>query len=191
MTQVPVYEELRATNRRPRVHGNGFIQLDLTEDGSTRLHVFDQDIPRQTVATPIHDHVFNMRSTVLCGTLIHEVLEPVPDEDGTHVVYKAQQEPGTQNTILKPSSGLPCLLEVEERLILGEGSVYLFPAGKLHQTDHRGTTVTIMEKVKATLDYGRPRVLVPVGQEPDNAFHRDSFESEFLWQFIEKGLVLC
>lgn len=187
---IPTYGELRAAGRKPRVHGNGFLQLDLNDEGTRRLHIWHDDLPRQTVATPIHDHVFALRSEVILGTLIHEVLEPVGawDEDATHVTYRAQQEPGTQNTILVPDAG-QVKLKVTQRLILKAGSIYTFPAYELHQTDHRGITATIMEKIKAPLEYGRPRVLVPIGQEPDNEFHRDGFNEEYLWDFVELALV--
>ena len=179
------YEELRTSGKRPRVHGNGFIQLDLNDEGTRRLHIWDEDVPRQVVATPIHDHVFALRSSVLMGTLIHEELEPIEVGQGTHKIYRAQQEEGTQNTILVPDDG-EVLLKVEQRLCLAEGSIYTFPAWKLHQTDHVGLTATVMNKVNAPSDYGRPRVLVRVGSEPDNDFHRDGFDQEFLWGYIER-----
>jgi hypothetical protein len=171
------------------VHGNGFIQLDLNPEGTIRLHVWDDEIPRQKVATPIHDHVFDLQSTVLLGTLIHETFE-VPDWEGEdYLVYTAQQQEGTQNTILAPVSTTPVNASITQRLILGKGSIYTFPAGEFHQSDHQGTTVTIMEKRNAPLDYGRPRVLVPVGQEPDNDFHRDAHDPDMLWDIIERAVV--
>lgn len=182
------YEELRASGKVPRVHGNGFIQLDLNDEGTKRLHVWHEDLPRQTVATPIHDHVFALHSTVLLGTLIHEELEIVGTiGTGTHRVYHAEQQPGTQNTILIPDEG-QVRLDIVQRLVLDAGSIYTFPAWKLHQTDHRGLTATIMDKVDAPIEYGRPRVLVPVGSKPDNNFHRDGFDSEDLWPYIEQAL---
>lgn len=181
------YTNLINSGRQPRVHGNGFIQLDLNETGTCRLHVWHNDIPRQNVPTPIHDHVFALHSTVLCGTLIHEELLPANNYFGTHRVYRAEQEKDTQNTILVPDEGLISLY-VTQRLILGAGSIYTFDAGKLHQTDHRGLTATIMEKIKAPEGYGRPRVLVPVGQEPDNEFRRDNHDPETLWPFIKEAL---
>lgn len=203
--------DLRLAGAKPRVHGNGFIQLDLDVAGRTRLHVWDDRIPRQSSPTPIHDHVFALRSRVLCGTLIHEELTPVArDQGGTHRIFRAQQEEGTQNTILVPDVG-EVVLDVEQRLVLGAGSVYTFPAYALHQTNYRGTTATIMRKIPAShpggcmagsesrcappgscacFDYGRPRVLVPVGAEPDNEFRRDAFAPEPLWLIIAEALSM-
>lgn len=182
-----VYDELRELGNIPRVHGNGFIQLDLNEDGTSRLHVWHDEIPRQATPTPIHDHVFNLRSTVLTGTLIHEEFLPGKTPLGTHRIYRAEQEEGTQNTILVPDEG-NVNLYTTQRLVLGAGSIYTFAAGKLHLSDHVGLTATVMDKISAPEGYGRPRVLVPVDSEPDNDFHRDGFDPETLWPFIKDAL---
>lgn len=182
--------ELREQGRVPRVHGNGFIQVDLNEDGSQRLHVWDDDVPRQKVATPIHDHVFALVSYVLCGTLIHEEFDTIPEFDGraSHEVWSARREEGTQNTTLQPE-GLLVRIESVQRLILQPESVYRFPALTYHQSGHVGTTATIMEKVNPPASgYGTPRVLVPRGKTPDNEFHRDGFDPEFLWSIIERAI---
>lgn len=180
---------LRALGVKPRVHGNGFIQLNLTVDGLKRLHVWHDLLPRQKVGTPIHDHVFALRSTVLTGTLIHKELEADEEIDGsTHRVYRARQEPGSQNTVLVPDEIGVCLTVVQ-KLVLGEGSVYTFPAWTLHETEHRGLTATFMEKLNAPEDYGRPRVLCPHGFEPDNDFDREGHDPDTLWPFIDMALT--
>ena len=53
----------------PRLHGNGFIQLDL--NGKDRLHVWHPDLPKQEFPTPIHDHKFSFKSHILYGELTH------------------------------------------------------------------------------------------------------------------------
>ena len=188
---LEMVEVAAMAGKKPRVHGNGFIQLDLNGNGTKRLHVWDESLPRQTVATPIHDHVFALRSTVILGTLIHEELEPYEDYDyGTHRIYRAQQEEGTQNTILVPDKGL-VRLSVVQRLVLGEGSIYTFPAWKLHQTDHIGLTATIMDKVDAPEEYGRPRVLVEKDSVPDNDFKRDGCDPAELWPYVYEAVGLA
>lgn len=189
---LPNYDELRAAGHKPRVHGNGFIQLDLNDDGTKRLHVWHEDIPRQTVPTPIHDHVFSIRSTVLTGLLIHEELVLTRGPEGTHWVCHAEQQPGTQNTILVPDDEMGVVgLEVAQHLRLAPGSIYTFPAWHFHQTDHVGLTATIMDKINAPAEYGRPRVLVPKDAEPDNDFHRDGHDEELLWRMIEAALIMA
>lgn len=79
-------------------------------------------------------------------------------------------------------------LRLARRLILGAGSTYTFPAWNLHETNHVGLTATIMDKIAAPADYGRPRVLVPVGSKPDNDFHRDGFDPKELWPYIKGAL---
>jgi hypothetical protein len=174
--------------RPPRVHGNGFIQLDLNATGTRRLHVWDDDVPRQAVATPIHDHVFDLESLVLCGTLVHEELSLVAHAAGPWHVYRARREEGTQNTTLQRPSLARFDVRTEQRLILLPGSVYRFPAERLHQTEHRGLTATVMQKLNAPASYGEPRVLVPVAEEPDNDFHRDGHDTDALWVLIYAAL---
>lgn len=180
--------ELRERGCVPRVHGNGFIQVDLNKEGTQRLHVWDDDVPRQKVATPIHDHVFTLVSYVLCGTLIHEEFDTFPDyHKPSHEVWEARREEGTQNTTLQPTQ--QCVrIESVQRLLLLPESVYRFPALTYHQSDHIGTTATIMEKVNPPGSYGTPRVLVPMGKDPDNDFHRDNFDVRWLWQIIERAI---
>ncbi len=52
----------------PRIHGNGFIQVDLDE--LHRLHLWDVMIPRQSVDSSIHDHAFGFESRTLQGMLV-------------------------------------------------------------------------------------------------------------------------
>lgn len=66
----PTLDDLQRFSTKPYVHGNGFIQLN-TPRGN-RYHFWGHPgIPRQSVSTPIHDHVWGFRSTVLCGRLVN------------------------------------------------------------------------------------------------------------------------
>ncbi len=64
------FENLRDVGKNIRVHGNGFIQIDISS--LTRVHVFGHPlIPRQLTPTPIHDHRFGFHSMVLAGCLVN------------------------------------------------------------------------------------------------------------------------
>ena len=64
---------IRVDYNKPRVHPNGFIQLDLNQDASMRLHVWPDEseghVPCQETKTTIHDHKFDMQSMIVYGSL--------------------------------------------------------------------------------------------------------------------------
>jgi hypothetical protein len=183
-----IYEALRDSGKVPRVHGNGFLQLDLNDEGTKRLHIWDDKLPSQSVKSSIHDHVFELKSTILCGRLTHieyETVSPAVNPQDSYIVYRAEQVPGSNNTVLKPEKEIVSLQETR-RFTFAPGSTYNFPPYELHDTQHQGFTATIMNKVKAPKDYGRPRVLVPFPESPDNDFDREGFDPETLWPFVKR-----
>jgi hypothetical protein len=177
----------------PRVHGNGFIQLDLDEDH--RLHVWgDKRIPRQLVSSPIHDHVFGFRSEVVVGRLVNCVYradwvgkngrfhryQAQPNPDNSHDC-KLARIPDAKANVLNP-------LYVQSK---SAGEFYVMEPFTFHETFAPEPTVTIMKKHGKTLAQNptgrRPTVLVPVGKEPSNEFNRGDFDPEFLWTIIEEN----
>lgn len=180
------YKELHESGNTPRVHGNGFIQLDLA-DGK-RLHVWDKNIPRQEVDTSIHDHAFGFHSKVICGTLINITYDIESNDKGIYAVYTPIRVEGTEDTKLAPT-GERVHLVTRESGKYPTGSEYYFKPLMFHETGHIGTTATIIEKTER-LDV-EPRVLVPWGDQPDNSFDREAFNPEHLWMFIEKALELA
>jgi hypothetical protein len=171
----------RERGARPRVHQNGFLQLDLEPDQSRRLHIFDDALPRQSVRSSLHDHTFDMASTVVRGAIWNEHWDILPDR------YQWNGE------VYEPMGGVLVgtgqLVKAQLRgcSIVSAGQSYRFPAFEFHDSKHRGLTVTVMEKVRE--HGGRPRVLVPRGMLPDNDFHREAFDPEPLWELIEAAVA--
>lgn len=173
----------------PRVHGNGFIQLDV--DPKTRLHFWgDPRIPRQRVDSGWHDHSFDLFSCVLKGRLTHITYKVHGDQlRGQFYGYRAVEQPGTQNTELKrivhSDDVTPAKFDlvVDETFQIKEGETYGFQHGKVHYSSASEPTITLMKKF-GTDGYGRPVVYCPVGLEPDNEFHRDGFSQEMLWDIV-------
>jgi hypothetical protein len=101
-------ETARREGRQPRVHPNGFLQLDLEPDkmsdgrhiAKRRLHIFDDRLPRQTVRTAVHDHIFDMSSFVLKGTVLNDTYIAVDDEEGDLEVYQAQEMKCTETNLV-------------------------------------------------------------------------------------------
>lgn len=172
----------------PRQHPNGFIQLNLTAAADVRLHVWPTEpLPLQQLTKhPIHDHNFDMESTILRGRLRNLVYEPEPYVAGSgkpFVIHLAQRVPGTESeTTLNPTEERVNLITVADANYCGE--TYRLASGRLHDSMAHGLTATVMTKL-SIVDKYQPRVAVPVGVEPDNNFRRANVDLALLWHWID------
>jgi hypothetical protein len=175
---------------RPRVHPNGFIQVDLDE--ANRLHVWHPNL-RYTRPTfhAIHDHIFNLASKVYSGRLVHVVYDASCEESyGYKVTHQRWQVEacGGPNTILRPTEESPCWLKDVQAYVLQPGDEYKFLAFKLHESLANEPTMTIMTKSDADLTYGAnsngASVMVPLGVIPSDDFNREAYEVNTLWKLI-------
>lgn len=179
----------RKQGNRPRVHGNGFVQLDLTE--RRRLHVWgDPRIPRQTVPSTIHDHTFSFHSQVYVGQMVHREVGLYPDSDGGYEMYYAVTNHGEDTRLVKTPTLYNVLIQRE--YLLKAGDRYKFAARKFHETVAPWLCVTVIDKDGPSLSQGggNPNVLVPRGLEPDNTFDRYQTNPDLLWQVIEEALTI-
>jgi hypothetical protein len=189
-TMSTLYAEVIGTKvrgNRPRVHGNGFVQLDLTP--SRRLHVWgDPRVPRQSVPSTIHDHTFSFRSVVYRGQLAHRVIGLYSDAKGAYSMYYAVTNHGEDTRLVKTRERYDAIITREH--LLKEGSTYSFRAGEFHETVAPWLCVTVIDKDGPTLSQGgpNPNVLVPFGLEPDNNFDRYQTDDDLLWQIIFEAL---
>lgn len=193
-----ITDRLEKRDRVPRVHGNGFIQLDLEDN--FRMHVWSPLLKgkAQKTYTPIHDHVFDMHSTIVYGTLVQVEYKEIYNSPGgpTHDVYVARRR-DREDTVLE-KIGQSCSLKTvgcsvySAHKVEGEiGRFYYFKARELHETmvPDGQTTITVIEKCypKQERTYD-PRVLCPVGMKPDNDFNRYQLDEEFLWKVIDTSM---
>jgi hypothetical protein len=180
---IAYHSEQSKIDLRPRVHGNGFIQLDISK--SVRLHIFgDERIPRQSVSTQLHDHTFGFTSKILSGTLENVRYSVRENPNGKFKVYRAFVR-DKEDTVLR-NTNVRVTVEEAKREILKAGDSYSMVAGEFHESIPCGRVVTIITKDGLTLSQGgkSPSVLVPIGQEPDNDFNRYSLSPEELWSII-------
>ncbi len=183
---------VKATGVKPRVHGNGFIQLDL--DNRNRLHVWgDPRIPKQEVSTPIHDHVFGFRSEIIVGRLINMVYKFAPNPFGDYRVYESVVRKG-EDTVLEgtPEHGRLYVEYSQMMSVDGISRGYDILLGQIHESiAPDGPTATIITKDAPTRAQGAsmaPRVFIPIHLRPDNNFRRDSCDEKMLWQIISDVL---
>jgi hypothetical protein len=188
-----------------RVHPNGFIQLDLipvAEDwhasyqkghsGATlRLHIWnppDHDLPHQKTVNEIHDHVFDMHSTVIKGVLQQWLYSFVvgTHHAATHELYRAVYDKKSDSRL--EASGVRGVLRIEGGLPVTAGNSYSQPAFTLHDSDAQDCVVTVMSKTE--VHEGNPVVLCPIGEEPDNSYDRATAAPEdYLWSAVEAAIA--
>lgn len=191
--------------KNPRVHPNGFVQLDLAEvaggwheshqqghsGAALRLHIWnppDHELPHQETVNEIHDHVFDMRSHVVRGTLEQRLYHLIVggDNGNTHQIYRAVYGKGADSRL--EATGIVGRLHEYDRYPIGQGFPYTQPAFTFHDSVAHGTVVTVMEK--QTIREGNASVLCHIGMEPDNSFDRASAApASFLWSAITASLA--
>ena len=170
----------------PRVHGNGFIQLDLVR-GRQRLHIWGPHIPfKQSVYSGIHNHIFDFSSVCLGGELVHTRVDVSLDEDNfTHYTYQAVQT-DTDDTVLE-QVGTACLMSSTTEYI-GPTDTYSFKAGDFHETDSIIPTATVMTTTANYRDImDDPLVLCDKEFFPSNDFTRYQ-DPDILWDIIFETL---
>jgi hypothetical protein len=174
------------SGENPRVHGNGFIQLDLTLE--TRLHVWgDSRIPRQVVPSQIHDHAFSFTSRIVVGQIIHREIGLWANSKGAYDAYRPVKNVGEDTRLVKFPMRYSATIAAEK--LFRAGDVYTFEAYKFHETVAPWLCVTVIEKDKREIPGDvPPTVLVPHGLEPDNSFNRYQADPDLLWQIIFEAL---
>lgn len=206
MNVQTMVSEARDSGANPRVHPNGFIQLDLLppdpepqkghSGGAMRLHVWNPpgfSLPHQGTVNEVHDHIFDMHSTVVRGTLIQQLYELIDERElerdsggPTHEKYRAVYGAKSSST-LQPTGERGKLVLVKEFAVVEIGT-YEQPAFTFHNSvAGDGTVVTIMRKRKVY--DGEPTVICEIGEPPDNDFDRTKAAPyDLLWQAIDASI---
>lgn len=192
---IPNLTKIRSNGAQPRIHGNGFIQLDLTE--MSRLHIWGHpDIPKQKVPVPIHNHRFSFRSTVLVGRMINVIYDFERHDNIYDFEYHSYFKPTfteyeavcrqDEDTILTATNNHGTISKRQIDLIDSRSSnnSYVMFLGEYHEMVPCIPSATFCTKIKTRPSYV-PKVLVPYGEQPDNSFDRyDSMDSNEIWDII-------
>lgn len=175
---------LRRLGNKPRVHPNGFLQLDLS--ANERLHIWPE-VPFKTVSvdTPMHDHTFSFTSQVLLGALRHTVYVPTANPDGIYRLYRTfPYRAQDRETPFALMDDLRYDLVLKEQIVIPAPRTYYFAAFEFHSSDPIGLTATLIrtepfDKTK------QARVAVRHDQTPQ-LFDRSQFDEEILWELIRR-----
>lgn len=187
------FELVREIGTDIRVHGNGFLQVNLPDN--QRVHLFGHpDLPRQAVPTPVHDHTWGFESRILCGLLINLVWGFSEDEFGgphTHYVCKYEPTVGEDTRLIPIEQHTGYLTLLARGCFRADGS-YTHYRGVLHETFSNEPTITLMTKNDMP-DEGEvvpaPRVLCRIGKEPDNSFTRYDLDESQLWAILKDAFT--
>lgn len=163
------------------VHGNGFLQVDVTE--KRRLHIWHDSIPRQVVPSLYHDHRFDFESTILRGELINIKLDVLPGGDYYMYRPETQRIPNVDGKLRRLGEG-DHSVQIRSFEAHTKETSYFMRAGIFHHIVAIGTTVTCMTILDKYEDH-IPRVLCHKNLEPDNAFSRVSaVDDTFVWDLL-------
>ena len=181
---------LRTISHDPRIHGDGFLQLDL-KNGS-RLHIWgDPRIPERPNTAHIHDHRFDLISHILLGELRNLSYNAVPDDNGLVHIYRIKrinngttekQGPPYEMPVLEDSQRYK-LLAIDDKYI-EQGENYFHPHGVLHETQPQKLSVSVVTKPFVSESWV-PRVVCRINEGIDNTFSRYCLPEEVLWEIIE------
>lgn len=181
------FAHLQEIGTDPRVHGNGFIQVNVFDN--ERINFFGHPaIPRQSVASPVHSHRFGFWSEVFRGRLVNAryYFNEIGPDGHTHRAYRLGRVEGEENTSLiatKRTGALMCFdVQLIQPTAFGSGT-YRISAGAYHETFANEPTITHQRKMPNTdLD---PLVFVPYGREPSNEWTRKELSEKQIWEIIE------
>jgi hypothetical protein len=195
----------------PRIHPNGFIQLDLESGGENwheshkqghsggrvRLHIWNPPnvvLPHQATVNEIHDHVFDMHSHVLKGILWQKLYNFIPmisyeDVDAhnrpTHEKYQAVYNKTSDSRL--ESTGEKGWIRLNKKFPVYSGETYEQAAFTLHDTGAQGCVITLM--TKQIIREGTATVVCPINSPPDNSFDRvAAMPADKIWEAIEGSL---
>lgn len=175
---------LLAPNVKWRHHAIGLLQAyvvegETNEHTETRVHVWHPDLrlPDMDDSGLMHDHRFNLGSTVLLGVMHDTEILLHPGDKGWLVPRKRFQVWEIENARSKESSGVGWVkLEDPEQFYTidtiqhrySQGSIYSYPKRAFHRSEVDKLTVTLCTKRGQS---NQPaRLLAEAGKTPRHAF---------------------
>lgn len=147
------------------LHPLGFYFIRLAEHAKTtiRLHYWPPNYREKgTARTPYHDHVWDLCSCVLVGSLENVLIELEPDEHGDFQVADIDQADNVDKVVLAPSH---VRMVEQSRRRYHAGEFYEIVPRVFHFTDVSLEDAVITVVQSTVVVEGGPRTLMPVGSQ--------------------------
>jgi len=159
-------ELLAAVAERPPAatwHPTGFIVLELLRDdeGALRLHLWPEgERKRGRPCWPVHDHIWDLRSRVLCGSVSSHDYEVHDDVEGSSMLYAVEYAAGSSSCMRRSERRVSARARVPRRMEAGQR--YSVTAGVFHasRVEPGGFAATLVATEIGSR--ARPWVLGPV-----------------------------
>jgi hypothetical protein len=195
MKSVPTIDELKARAKKynsvPHWFGLGFVQLKLSD--TERMHFWVPEIPRRE-REEIHNHRYDFVSSVLAGTLKHDIyhldatVDPKADVriiDGCeYEIFETNCAPTAEGTI---ETVTPCIVTHVGTFTLEAGSSYALPHETFHTTEDTRFAITSLTRVlPKPIEFAS--VIKKRGAETTCPF-KDKMDPDVCWEHIYNGLV--
>ena len=168
---------LRASGAVPHWFGLGFVQLKLDE--TTRVHFWSPSHGQITPEDELHDHRYGFVSKVVAGSMVHEVWNWEPRDDGDHEMTEVSCKPGAPSDPAVIGRGQ---IRLAGRYRLAVGSDYMFPANCFHRGRTEGGAITLL--ARGPVERDTARVLRPLGHASVCPFSAPKDEDE-CWAIME------
>lgn len=180
------FKKLKDSPYRPRIHPNGFIQLDISDN--LRLHVWVKEpLAKRKVDTPIHDHPFGFDSFVIYGQIGNVIYDVLPSTNGTYNVYQVMPYTTIREDAPLERDKSSYELQRTKEFWTNEGERYHLEPYVFHETKISDLSATIIRV--APFDSRIPaRVLCHSSMSPDRLFDRYAVDQSVLWGVIEEVL---
>jgi hypothetical protein len=114
-------------------HPTGFLVLTLLrrDDGALRLHLWPPGVRELgTPCWPVHDHVWHLRSHVLCGEVESRSYEVTDDDGGDAVLYAVGYGEGRSSCMRRSERRVRVRARAPQRVAAGQR--YEIAAGDFH-----------------------------------------------------------
>lgn len=162
-----------------RIHPLGFVYFDLgTHDPFRyRLHVWSPHYGSlQSIDAMVHDHIFDLQSRCIVGTLQNDIYSATPSLEGLYHMHTVEYDAEASHL---RNSHERWSASVSKSVPYNAGQAYALEAGVFHATKILGSGICATALVtKYRSEFGPARVLIPEGSTLDSAYHRRFLDRE-------------
>lgn len=157
-----------------------FYAVEQVSNGvNLRYHIWPKGwaIPQDQAGGEIHDHIFELNSVILAGSMRHQTYDFLPSGEGRHeILTVTYNREGSQLN----RSGQRGELKVISDEVYKPGTVYRVPAGTIHRADASEAPAATLVLAVNNKNQSNPRVVIEYNHSIPANFVREKLEKSDL-----------